>query len=197
MAVIGTMGGGDRHEQLAMSDTPNIASRIQGLAQPDTVALSATTAHLVHGAFTLHDLGLHALKGVVAPMQVFCALGRLEEHADEEDGAAVSRPLLIGRHEEIGLRRRRWEQAKQGHGQVVLVGGEAGIGKSALVETLRAHVRNEGLPRIAFRCSPYHRNSALYPVVTHVEHLLQFERHDAPAARLDKDSAEPPRTPPG
>ena len=80
-------------------------------------------------------------------------------------------PLLVGREEESGLLRRRWEQSKAGLGQVVFVSGEAGIGKSALVEGLRAQVRAEGLPRIAFRCSPYHTTSALYPVITHIEHL--------------------------
>ena len=82
--------------------------------------------------------------------------------------------------------RRRWEQSKAGHGQVVLLSGEAGIGKSALVEGLRAQVRAEGMRRIAFRCSPYHTTSALYPVITHIERLLQFEPEDPPATRLAK-----------
>jgi predicted ATPase len=94
--------------------------------------------------------------------------------------------MLVGREEESGLLRRRWEQSKAELGQVVLISGEAGIGKSALVEGLRAQVRAEGLPRIAFRCSPYHTNSALYPVITHLEHLLQFEPDDPPATRLAK-----------
>ena len=95
-------------------------------------------------------------------------------------------PFLVGRDEEIGLLRRRWEQTKEGLGQVVLLSGEAGIGKSSLVEALRAHVRAEGVPRLAFRCSPYHQNSALYPMITHIEHLLRWQRDDTPAMRLDK-----------
>ena len=87
-------------------------------------------------------------------------------------------PVLVGREEESGLLRRRWDQSKAGLGQVVFISGEAGIGKSALVEGLRAQVRAEGLPRIAFRCSPYHTNSALYPVITHIERLLQFAPDD-------------------
>jgi predicted ATPase len=94
--------------------------------------------------------------------------------------------VLVGREEESGLLRRRWEQSKAGLGQVVLISGEAGIGKSALVEALRAQVRAEGLPRIAFRCSPYHTTSALYPMITHLEHLLQLAPDDAPATRLAK-----------
>ena len=99
---------------------------------------------------------------------------------------AAGVPLLVGRDEEIGLLRRRWDQSKAGQGQVVCISGEAGIGKSALVEALRAQVRAEGLPRIAVRCSPYHTNSALYPVITHFEHLLQFAADDPPATKLAK-----------
>jgi len=95
-------------------------------------------------------------------------------------------PVLVGREEESGLLRRRWDQSKAGLGQVVLISGEAGIGKSALVEGLRAQVRAEGMPHIALRCSPYHTTSALYPMITQIEHLLQFEPNDPPAARLAK-----------
>jgi predicted ATPase len=94
--------------------------------------------------------------------------------------------VLVGREEESGLLRRRWAQSKDGVGQVVCISGEAGIGKSVLVEALRAQVRAEGLPRIAFRCSPYHTNSALYPVITHIERLLQFMPDDPPATKLAK-----------
>ena len=93
--------------------------------------------------------------------------------------------MLVGREEESGLLRRRWNESKAGLGQVVFVSGEAGIGKSALVEALRAHVRAEGSPRMAFRCSPYHTASALYPVITHLEHAWQLA-DDPPAARLAK-----------
>jgi predicted ATPase len=81
---------------------------------------------------------------------------------------------------------RRWEQSKAGQGQVVLISGEAGIGKSALVDTLRAQVRREGLTRVAIRCSPYHTNSALYPVITHVQQALRFERLDTSEEKLAK-----------
>jgi class 3 adenylate cyclase len=173
LAVVGTVGGGTRQEQLAMGDTPNIAARIQGLAPPDTVALSAATARLVQGAFVLESMGTHALKGVAEPMVVCRVRGPVAVHYDDEEAPSTGVPFLLGRDEEIGLLRRRWEQTKEGLGQVVLLSGEAGIGKSALVEALRAHIRDEGVPRIAFRCSPYHQNSALYPMITHIEHLLR------------------------
>jgi class 3 adenylate cyclase/tetratricopeptide (TPR) repeat protein len=182
--VVGEMGGGGRHEHLATGDTVNIASRLEGLAAPNTVVISPMTARLVRGVFALEDLGPHELKGVAEPMQVFRVRGPME--MDDEAPRAAGSPFLVGRDEEVGLLLRRWEQSKAGLGQVVLISGEAGIGKSALVEVLRAHVRAEGLPRIAFHCSPYHQNSALYPVMTHLEHLLQLDREDTPAAKMDK-----------
>ena len=112
--------------------------------------------------------------------------GLLAPPSPDEEFVTATVPVLVGREEESGLLRRRWEQSKAGLGQVVFISGEAGIGKSALVEGLRAQVRAEGLPRIAFRCSPYHTNSALYPVITYIEHLLQFAPDDPPAIKLSK-----------
>jgi class 3 adenylate cyclase len=186
MAVIGDMGSGDRSEPLAMGDTPNLAARIQGLAVPDTVALSAATARLIHGAFALEDLGTHALKGVAEPMQIFRVLHPIEAPHDEEEVPALGGPMLVGRDEGIGLLRRRWEQAREGLGQVVLVSGEAGIGKSALVRAVRQHIGQEGVMRITYRCSPYHTHRAFYPIIVHLERLLQFERDDPPVTRLTK-----------
>jgi class 3 adenylate cyclase/predicted ATPase len=184
--VVGQMGGGERHEHLALGETPNIAARLQALAPADAVVISAVTARLVRDTFHLEDLGTHALHGVAEPMAVsrVRALPAMPGHDEEFMTAGV--PFLVGREEESGLLRRRWEQSKAGHGQVVLLSGEAGIGKSALVEVLRAQVRAEGLLRIAFRCSPYHTNSALYPVITHLERLWQFEPDDPPATKLAK-----------
>ena len=102
-------------------------------------------------------------------MAVSRVRGLLATPSRDEEFLTAGVPFLVGREEESGLLRRRWEQSKAGLGQVVFVSGEAGIGKSALVEGLRAQVRAEGLPRIAFRCSPYHTTSALYPVMTHLE----------------------------
>jgi len=186
MAVIGEMGGGDRYEQLAMGDTPNIAARLQGLAAPDTVALSAVTARLVQRRFALETLGMHELKGVTEPMQVFQVLGLPDTTDDEEADTPGRAVFLVGRDEELGLLRRRWEQSKEGLGQVVLIRGEAGIGKSSLVEAMRAQVRREGFTRVTFRCSPYHTNSALYPVIEHMQRVFQLQRDDTPAAKLDK-----------
>jgi class 3 adenylate cyclase/predicted ATPase len=184
--VVGVMGGGGWHEHLALGETPNVAARLQSFAPANAVVISAVTARLVQGAFALEDLGTHALHGVAEPMAVSRVRGLLETPSRDEEFVAARIPLLVGREEESGLLRRRWDQSKAGLGQVVFISGEAGIGKSALVEALRAQVRAEGLPRIAFRCSPYHTTSALYPVITHIEHLLQLAPDDPPATKLAK-----------
>jgi predicted ATPase len=108
----------------------------------------------------------------------------LEAQAEQPTVAGV--PFLVGRDAELGLLRRCWAQAQERLGQVVLLSGTAGLGKSALTEVLRAQVRDEGWPRITLRCSAYHRNSALYPVITHVERVLDMQREDTPATRLNK-----------
>ena len=136
------------------------------------------TARLVQGTFALEDLGTHTLPGVAEPMAISRVRGLLATPSRDEEFVTAAVPLLVGREEESGLLRRRWEQSKAGLGQVVFISGEAGIGKSALVEGLRAQVRAEGLPRIALRCSPYYTTSALYPVITHLEHVLQLEPDD-------------------
>ena len=184
--VVGVMGGGGRHEHLALGETPNIAARLENLAPANAVVISAVTARLVQGAFALEELGTHTLHGVAEPMTLSRVHGLLAPPRPDEEFVTAPVPVLVGREEESGLLRRRWEQSKAGLGQVVFISGEAGIGKSALVEALRAQVRAEGMPRIAYRCSPYHTTSALYPLITHIEHLLQFAPDDPPATRLAK-----------
>jgi class 3 adenylate cyclase/predicted ATPase len=186
--VVGQMGGGGRHEQLALGETPNIAARLEGLAAPNTVVISPVTARLVAATCVLESLGPQTLKGIADPLEVWRVAGLRDLYqeslapATPGDGAG----LLVGRDEEIGLLRRRWAQSKEGLGQVVLITGEAGIGKSSLVQVLRAQVAQDGRPCITFRCSPYHTNSALYPVITHLHHFLQVERDDAPNVKLAK-----------
>jgi class 3 adenylate cyclase len=184
--VVGQMGGGERHEHLALGETPNIAARLEGLAPANAVVISAVTARLVHGTFALEDLGTHTLHGVAEPIALSRVCGLLATPSRDEEFVKAGVPVLVGREEESGLLRRRWDQSKAGLGQVVLISGEAGIGKSALVEGLRAQVRAEGLPRIAYRCSPYHTTSTLYPVISHLERLLELTPDDPPAARLAK-----------
>ena len=185
VAVVGSVGSGARQEQLAMGDTPNIAARLQGLAAPNTVVLSAATARLLHGVFALEDLGMQPLKGVVEPMAVCRVLGPEEPTSDEAEPAPARLPFLVGREAELGLLLQRWEQSKAGLGQVVLLSGEAGIGKTALVGALRAHVAREGYTRVGFRASPYHTHSALYPVIEHLRRVVRLDHQDSPEAALN------------
>jgi class 3 adenylate cyclase len=136
--VVGVMGGGGRHEHLALGETPNVAARLQNLAPANAVVLSAVTARLVQGTFALEELGTHTLHGVAEPMTVSRVRGLLATPRHDEEFETAPVPVLVGREEESGLLRRRWEQSKAGLGQVVCISGEAGIGKSALVEGLRA-----------------------------------------------------------
>jgi class 3 adenylate cyclase/tetratricopeptide (TPR) repeat protein len=186
LVVVGEMGGGSRHEHLAMGETPNIAARLEGLATPNTVVISATTARLVQHTFVLEELGAPVLKGVSEPMVLARVIRPREAESEAEEAAASRGVSLVGRDEEIGLLLRRWEQSKEGVGQVVLVSGEAGIGKSSLAEMLRTYVRREGFPRIAIRCSPYHMHSALHPVIEHLQRLLRFAPEDDASTKLGK-----------
>ncbi|MBI3247899.1 MAG: AAA family ATPase [Deltaproteobacteria bacterium] len=184
--VIGEMGGGGRTEQLALGEIPNIAARLQGLAEPDTVVVSAATYRLVQGLFECQDLGPQTLKGIFAPLTVYRITGASAAQSRFEVAVRSGLTPLIGRESELGVLRQRWEQAKTGAGQVVLLSGEPGIGKSRLVQVLKEQVRAEGATRIEFRCSPYHQNSALYPIIDHLQRLLQFAHEDAPAEKLKK-----------
>src|SRR5437870_4006607 len=186
LVVVGSMGDGDRQEQLALGDVPNIAARLQGLAAPDTVVLSAATYRLVQGFVACDDLGVQTLRGTVAPMRLYRVLG--ESGAQSRLDAAVRRGLtpLVGREAEITLLRERWTQAQHGQGQVVVLSGEAGIGKSRLVQELQARLEPEGATRLVFRCLPDHQHSALYPVIEHLQRLVQLHREDTLEAKLAK-----------
>jgi class 3 adenylate cyclase/tetratricopeptide (TPR) repeat protein len=186
LVVVGEMGGGDRQEQLALGETPNIAARLQGLAAPDTAVISAATQQLVQGLFTCQALGTYALKGVRQPIAVYRVLGASTAQSRFEATVTAGLTPLVGREEEVGLLRRCWEQVAEGHGQVVLLSGEAGIGKSRLVQELRQWSEHSGGRRLTFRCSPYAQQSALYPVIDHLQRALQWQRDDTPAAKLAK-----------
>lgn len=169
---------GDQPEPLAIvGETPNLAARLQQEARPNAVVISAATAHLIQGYFACVDLGLHEVKGVPAPLQVYQVLGVLGESGVQGRlEVAASRGLtpLVGQESEVRLLLECWEQVKEGRGQVVLLSGEAGIGKSRLVRVLREQIAGEARVWLECRCSPYHQNSALYPLIDLVQRVLQF-----------------------
>jgi class 3 adenylate cyclase len=166
LVVIGEMGGGGRQEQLALGETPNIAARIQGLAQPNTLAVSEATYRLVEGYFTCESLGEHALRGVSQPLNIYRVLGSSGVHSRLDVAQPRGLTPLVGREQEVGLLLERWEQVKAGQGQVVLLTGDAGIGKSRLVQMLKDHVTNEPHVRWECRSSEYYQNTALFPLTT-------------------------------
>jgi len=186
LVVVGEIGAGSNREQLALGETPNVAARLQGLAAPDTVVISTATHRLIDGLFDCRDLGAHTVKGVSTPLQVYQVVGESGVRSRLEAAATRGLTPLVGREEEIGLLRNRWEQSKAGTGQVVLLSGEAGIGKSRLVQILKEQVTHEPSVRVEYRCSPYYQNSAFYPLIDHFQRLLQFTREDSPEDKVRK-----------
>src|SRR5215831_13002818 len=184
VVVIGTVGGGAWQERLALGDTPNIAARLQALAAPDMVVISAATWRLVEGAFTCHALGAQTLRGVAMPLQVYQVAGVTSAQSRFDVATARGLLPLVGREQELNLLLARWAQAREGLGQVVLLSGEAGIGKSRLVQELREQVAREPAIQMTLRCSPYHTHSPLAPAIEHLHRLLQGASSDASAAPL-------------
>ena len=185
VVVLGAMGQ-DEHALLALGDTPTIAAQVQGLAAPDTVVIGPTTLRLVEGYFVTQAFSarLHAedteLVAVYRVLQASPAQSRLD--------VVVTTGLtpFVGREHEIGLLHDRWQQATSGMGQVVVLSGEAGIGKSRVIQVLKASLAGEAYTEIECYCSPYYQHTAFYPMVTAVQRLLLFSPEDTPAAKLIK-----------
>jgi class 3 adenylate cyclase len=174
LVVVGEMGGAGRQEQLALGEVPNIASRIEGLAQPNSIAVSEATHRLVQGYFDCQDLGSQTLRGVSQPLKVYRVLEASGVHSRLEVAQTRGLTPLVGREQEVGLLLERWAQVKAGHGHVVLLTGDAGIGKSRLVQMLKEHVANVPHMRWECRSSEYYQNTALFPVTDWFQRLLQF-----------------------
>jgi predicted ATPase/DNA-binding winged helix-turn-helix (wHTH) protein len=186
LEVVAVPQHGDRGEPLAQGDTRTIATQLQNLAKPNTVLISQATFRLVEGYVVCEALGTHILEEIAEPLAVYQVL-RKSTH-QHRLGVAITKGLtpFVGREQEIGLLRERWEQATDGQGQVVVLSGEAGIGKSRLVQVLKEHLRGRVHTWIEYRCSPYYQQSAFYPIVEHMQRLLQFHTNDTPEERLRK-----------
>src|SRR5262245_53498194 len=166
LVVVGEVGGGTRQEQLALGETPNLAARLQGIAAPNTLVVSAATLQLLGGFFASLALGPHLVKGIAQPLDVYQVLYESTARSRLEVAGGTGLTPLVGREQEVGLLRERWVQVKDGFGQVVLLSGEAGIGKSRLVQGLKEQVATEPQARLTpCQCSPYYQNSALYPMI--------------------------------
>jgi predicted ATPase/class 3 adenylate cyclase len=186
LVVVGDLlGEGAAQEQAVVGETPNLAARLQGLAEPNTVVIADNTRRLLGGLFDYSDLGTLPVAGIDYPVHVWRVLGPSLVGSRFEALRAAGTPL-IGREEEIALLTRRWERAKVGDGSVVLIVGEPGIGKSRIAQTLVEQLGNEPHTRLRYFCSPHHQHSALYPSITQLEQAAGFRREDTAETRLDK-----------
>jgi predicted ATPase len=188
LVVVGDVGGGTRQEQLALGETPNVAARLQGTAAPNTVVISAATCQLLGGFFAYQPLGPHLLKGLPQPIEVYQVRSESTARSRLEAVASTALTPLVGRETEVALLRERWAQVKDGLGQVVLLSGEAGIGKSRLVQVLTEQAASEPQAWLTpCQCSPFYQNTALYPLIDLLERVvLPFDREEAPPQKLSK-----------
>ena len=186
LVVVGDLlGEGAAQEQAVIGETPNLAARLQGLAEPNTIVIADSTRRMLGGLFEYRDLGALPVAGIDYPVHVWRVLGASPVGSQFEALRVVSTPL-IGREEEIALLTRRWERAKAGDGSVVLIAGEPGIGKSRIAQTLLEQLGEEPHTRLRFFCSPHHQHSALYPSITQLEQAAGFRREDTAETRLHK-----------
>ena len=187
LVVVGDLiGSGASQEQAIVGETPNLAARLQGIAEPNSVVIAESTRKLVGNLFELDDLGARDLKGIAGPMRVWAALRPASVDSHFEAMHASGLTELVGREEELELLLRRWSKAKSGEGQVVLLSGEAGIGKSRLTAALLERFANEPHMRLRSFCSPQHTDSAFYPIFGQMERAAALSRNDSLQAKLDK-----------
>jgi predicted ATPase/class 3 adenylate cyclase len=185
LVVVGEMGAGAARQMMdVVGETPNIAARLQTLAASDTVLISADTLRLVEGFFAHEALGAQALKGVDRPLAVYRVVGEAPAQTRlEVAGAGLT--TLIGREDEVRALRARWAEILTGAARVVLLCGEAGIGKSRLLHVMKEHAAaGDDHLCIELRCSPYHQSSALYPIIDYVQRALGIQSDDGPGERL-------------
>jgi class 3 adenylate cyclase/tetratricopeptide (TPR) repeat protein len=187
LVVAGDIGTGELRDEMAVvGETPNLAARLQRLAEPGTVLVGQSTQRLVEGLFVFDELGPHNIRGIEAPIAVY----RMREASGLpgrfEATAIRGLTPLVGRDEELALLRSRWTDAKSGEGQVVLLTGEPGIGKSRIIQAFRELVRDEGPTVLRYFCSPFYVHSALHPILDQLERAAQLKKSDPPEVKLDK-----------
>jgi class 3 adenylate cyclase len=187
LAVVGDLiGEGSAQEQSVVGETPNLAARLQALAEPDSVVIAASTRRLIADLFDYRDLGAVAIKGIAGPVAAWQVLrpSAVASRFEALRGSAMTR--LIGRDEEIDLLMQRWARAKAGDGQVVLVSGEPGLGKSRIAAALEERFPDEPHFRQRYFCSPYRQDSPLYPLIDQIARAARFVPVDPPVSKLEK-----------
>jgi class 3 adenylate cyclase/predicted ATPase len=187
MVVVGDLvGSGEAQEHDIVGETPNLAARLQGVAEPNTVVIAEATRRLLGNLFELKDLGPKELKGIAGPVTAFAVLWASSVESRFEAMHPGALTALVGREEDLELLLRRWARAKTGEGQVVLLSGEAGIGKSRLTAALLERLSGEAHTRLRYFCSPQHTDSAFYPVIGQMERAAGLAHDDKPQTQLDK-----------
>ena len=187
LVVVGDLiGSGASQEQAIVGETPNLAARLQGVAEPNSVVIAESTRSLVGNLFELEDLGAQDLKGIEGPVRAWAALrpSSVESRFDALHAGGLTE--LVGREEELELLLRRWSKATGGEGQVVLLSGEPGIGKSRLTAAVLERLAAEPHTRLRYFCSPQHTDSPLYPIISQMERAAGFTHDDNTQAKLDK-----------
>jgi class 3 adenylate cyclase len=187
LVVVGDLiGSGEAQERGIVGETPNLAARLQGVAEPNTVVIAESARKLIGNLFELEDLGVMDLKGVAEPVRAWSALRPASVESRFEALHASGMTALVGREEEIELLLRRWARAKSGEGQVVLVSGEPGIGKSRLAAAAYEATKDEPRTRLRWFCSPHHQDSALHTAIVQLESAAGFARDDDGEAKRAK-----------
>jgi class 3 adenylate cyclase len=187
LVVVGDLvGTGEAQERGIVGETPNLAARLQGIAEPNAVVIAESTRKLLGNLFDLQDYGAQDVKGIGGPVRAWAVLRAASVESRFEALHASGLTELVGREEELELLLRRWSKAKNGQGQVVLLSGEAGVGKSRLTAALLEHLASEPHTRLRNFCSPQHTDSALHPTIGQIERAAGFTHEDTPKAKLDK-----------
>ena len=196
LAVVGDLiGSGAAREQAVVGETPNLAARLQVLAEANEIVIAENTRRLVGSLFEYESLGKVELKGLPARVGAFSVLGE-GRGGSRFEALRSGETLLVGRGEEIDLLLRRWARAKSGDGQVVLVSGEPGVGKSRIAAALEERIRTEPHLHLRYFCSPHHQDSALFPFVDQLGRAAGFARNDPPESRIEKLETVLARAPP-
>jgi class 3 adenylate cyclase/predicted ATPase len=187
LVVVGDLlEAGKAHERGVIGETPNLAARLQGIAQPNTVVIADATRKLLGNLFELQDLGTSELKGMAGLVRAWAVQRASSVESRFEALHTTGVAALVGRDEEVELLMRRWKQAKTGEGRAVLISGEPGIGKSRLAAALCEHIGTEPHTRLRYFCSPHYQDSALYPFIVQLERAAGFTRDDQVESKLSK-----------
>jgi class 3 adenylate cyclase len=186
LTVVGDVGSGEKHELLALGEAPNIAARLQSIAEPNTLVISHATSRLIEGYFACQRVGEQRLKGVPEPLRVYRVIEASGARSRLDIAGARGLTPFVGRASEVALLLERWEHATAGYGHVVLLSGEAGIGKSRLVQVVKDHVADAPHTRLECRSSPHYQHTALYPLIDLLQRTLQFHPDETPAQQVEK-----------